>query len=205
MDIGEYIKEYRIKNHLTQKQFGNKIGVNKQTISKWENGIQSPSTKKLYEIFDIIDISPCEFIEEKQFIYKKKMRYDVGLYSLFLSVHDFFSFLSFIDAFKSAFKLLTPQSNFLGCLLLNKDILSDKDSYRSAIPIEMICVFEDSIIIEIPDYSFQLNYDHVSTVKRIISFNNEAYLFHIYLNNKKNDLIQLILSFGIANTNITDE
>lgn len=43
--------------------------------------------------------------EDDTFIYKNKMRYNVGLNSIFSSVHDFFSLLSFIDAFELVHKL----------------------------------------------------------------------------------------------------
>lgn len=38
MNIGQLISEYREKNNLTQSKFGKLVGVNKQTVSKWESG-----------------------------------------------------------------------------------------------------------------------------------------------------------------------
>lgn len=37
--IGNFIKEIRTKNNLTQKQFADKYNVTYQAVSKWENGI----------------------------------------------------------------------------------------------------------------------------------------------------------------------
>ena len=37
--IGSKIKEYRIKNNMTQEQVAGKLGVSYQAVSKWENGV----------------------------------------------------------------------------------------------------------------------------------------------------------------------
>lgn len=39
MDIGSKIKNARIKAKLTQEQAAEALGVSRQTISNWENGV----------------------------------------------------------------------------------------------------------------------------------------------------------------------
>lgn len=39
MDIGQKIKLLRLKENMTLEELGNKIGVGKSTVRKWENGI----------------------------------------------------------------------------------------------------------------------------------------------------------------------
>lgn len=102
MDIGPLIKAYRTKNNLTQAAFGKIVGVNKQTISKWENGVQ-PSTKKLFEITQAINIPISSILkddiqdeEDSPFIYAHKAKYDVGLNSVFRYVHDFMSLCNLV-------------------------------------------------------------------------------------------------------------
>ena len=48
--IGKFIKEQRLKNHLTQKDLANKYGVTYQAVSKWERGINMPDISLLREM-----------------------------------------------------------------------------------------------------------------------------------------------------------
>lgn len=56
MNIGEKIKTLRTKNGLSMDKLAEKIGVTKQAIFKYEQGILIPTlavTKVLSEIFEI--------------------------------------------------------------------------------------------------------------------------------------------------------
>lgn len=56
MEIGNKISELRKKNGLSQEELAEKVGVARQTISKWELGETSPDisqSKKLSKIFNI--------------------------------------------------------------------------------------------------------------------------------------------------------
>ena len=50
MEIGNKISELRKKNNLSQEALAEKIGVTRQTISKWELGETSPDIKQAKEI-----------------------------------------------------------------------------------------------------------------------------------------------------------
>jgi putative transcriptional regulator len=39
-----WIKEFRMKNNLTQEQLAQKVGVSWVTISRWERGLVKPSS-----------------------------------------------------------------------------------------------------------------------------------------------------------------
>ena len=56
MEIGNRILELRKKRNITQEQLAEKVGVSRQTISKWELGETAPDlvqAKKLSKIFNI--------------------------------------------------------------------------------------------------------------------------------------------------------
>lgn len=56
MDIGNRIQELRKQNNFSQEQLAEKIGVARQTISKWELGETYPDleqSKKLSQIFNV--------------------------------------------------------------------------------------------------------------------------------------------------------
>ena len=42
MDLGKKVASLRKKNNLTQESLAEKIGVTRQTISKWESNQSSP-------------------------------------------------------------------------------------------------------------------------------------------------------------------
>ena len=74
--VGNFIRELRKKNNLTQKLFGEKYGVTYQAVSKWERGINMPDISLLQQIskdfaVSIDDILDGE-VKEKNKKEKKK-------------------------------------------------------------------------------------------------------------------------------------
>ena len=55
--VGNFIKELRKKNNLTQKDLANKYGVTYQAVSKWERGINIPDIILLREMSKDFNIS----------------------------------------------------------------------------------------------------------------------------------------------------
>lgn len=57
MNAGDRIKELRTLNNLTQEELGEKVGVKKAAVQKWESGItknlKRSTIQKLSEIFDV--------------------------------------------------------------------------------------------------------------------------------------------------------
>lgn len=57
LDTGERIYSLRIKNNMSQGNLADKLGVSRQTVSKWENGICMPDTEKLIQLSEIFNVS----------------------------------------------------------------------------------------------------------------------------------------------------
>lgn len=57
MKMGDIIKQERLKNNLTMEELGEKLGVGKSAINKWEKGlvenIKRPTILKMAEIFGV--------------------------------------------------------------------------------------------------------------------------------------------------------
>lgn len=64
-NIGKIIKEIRIKNNLSQKEFADIFGVTYQAVSKWENNKNIPDLTILNEICNKFDISIDEVLNNK--------------------------------------------------------------------------------------------------------------------------------------------
>ncbi len=56
MEIGNKILELRKKNNLSQEALAEKIGVTRQTISKWELGETSPDIKQAKELSKVFNV-----------------------------------------------------------------------------------------------------------------------------------------------------
>lgn len=74
--VGKFIKEIRVKNNLTQKEFADKFGVTYQAVSKWENGKNLPDINILKEMCNLYNVSLDEILnsteEEKKNIRDNK-------------------------------------------------------------------------------------------------------------------------------------
>lgn len=199
MEIGRLIKVYRMKNKITQTAFGRIIGVNKQTVSKWENGTTKPSAAKLFEVAAAIGMSANSMLgnennKEAPFVYERKHKYDVGLNAMYQCVRDFNSFCAFIDVMEAAHILLEPNSSIMGYLLIDKTY--EDNPLEDAIPIYYIYWNSEDIIIDIPTYTLRLTEENTLYVEHVDSFNNEVYAFNVYIKTKENAFIQLILGFN---------
>ena len=63
MEIGKKIMDLRKKNGLSQEELAEKVGVARQTISKWELGETSPDLKQSKELSKIFHVSLDELTD----------------------------------------------------------------------------------------------------------------------------------------------
>ncbi|MDU1411544.1 MAG: helix-turn-helix transcriptional regulator [Clostridium sp.] len=57
MNLGEKLQLLRNNNRLSQEELGEKLGVSRQAISKWESGQSTPDLKKLIAISELYNIT----------------------------------------------------------------------------------------------------------------------------------------------------
>ncbi len=53
-NIGKRIRELRLKNHLTQEKLASYLNVSFQTVSKWENGINTPDLSCIVPLANLL-------------------------------------------------------------------------------------------------------------------------------------------------------
>lgn len=63
--IGKIIKDIRIKNKLSQKEFAQKYGVTYQAVSKWENGKNIPDISILKQICNDYNINLDDLLDAR--------------------------------------------------------------------------------------------------------------------------------------------
>ena len=56
------LKALRINNNLTQEEVGKKLGVTKDTISRWENAKSFPNVKQIKEIEKLYNVTYDDII-----------------------------------------------------------------------------------------------------------------------------------------------
>ena len=64
MTFGERLKEARIRSRFTQEQLGERVGVEKMSISKYESEKMFPSSQTLIALSQALNVSPDYFFRE---------------------------------------------------------------------------------------------------------------------------------------------
>ncbi len=74
MSIGQRIARERRNLNLTQEQLSEKLGVSRQTVSKWEQDIILVGTNKLIELCDILGVSIDYLLKGEEKNYKVEVK-----------------------------------------------------------------------------------------------------------------------------------
>lgn len=61
--LGELLKENRLRCKMTQEFVSETIGVSRQAVSKWENGMTDPSTSNLLALAQLYGIAADELLK----------------------------------------------------------------------------------------------------------------------------------------------
>ena len=62
--LGEVLKNHRTKNKMTQEFVTEAVGVSRQSVSKWEQGISDPSTSNLFALAKLFGVSVEDLLKE---------------------------------------------------------------------------------------------------------------------------------------------
>ena len=61
-DFGNFLRELRMRQNLSQFQLGSLVGVTEKAVSKWENGTSKPRTAILYKLSEIMGVTADELL-----------------------------------------------------------------------------------------------------------------------------------------------
>lgn len=67
MNTGQRIKQLRLEKNMTLEELGNKVGVGKSTVRKWENGIIANMRRdKIAKLASALECSPAYLMDWKE-------------------------------------------------------------------------------------------------------------------------------------------
>ncbi len=62
MPPGERIRELRIRAGITQKDLADRMGLPRQQVNVWENGVRTPKIENLKRVADALGINGEEYL-----------------------------------------------------------------------------------------------------------------------------------------------
>jgi len=64
MAFSQKLQEYRKAEKLSQEELAHRLGVSRQSVSKWEQGLSFPETEKLIELSSLMQVSIDSLLKE---------------------------------------------------------------------------------------------------------------------------------------------
>jgi lactoylglutathione lyase len=101
ISIGVKIQEYRIKNGLSQELLADKLGVTRQSVSKWEVGQTLPEVDKIIAMSKLFSVSTDKLLAINENLFSKPNNNQLHLGSVYLIVKNFKKSIDFYEKFLS--------------------------------------------------------------------------------------------------------
>ena len=85
MDFGDKLKQYRLKEGLSQEQLAEKIGVSRQAITKWETKRGLPDVENMIILAEIFKLTLDELVleevkkQEEPTVFESETVYDIDI------------------------------------------------------------------------------------------------------------------------------
>ena len=83
--VGNFLKELRKEQNITQEQFAEKMNVSRRTVSRWETGSNMPDLDVIIEIADYYDVDLRDLLDGE----RKEDQMDKELKETVLKVADY--------------------------------------------------------------------------------------------------------------------
>lgn len=189
--FGKKIKQLRIKNNLTQKEFANKLGVTYQAVSKWETGKNMPDILLLQEISKLLNINIDELLTGNTELKNDRKKLSLIIILIILLLITIFTIILKFNP-KSSFEFKTITSNceeftLTGSAAYNQD--------KTSIYISNIdyCGKENNVIYE--SFKCSLYEDYNDTKTKIGSCGNTNKKMHL---NEFLDSVQINVNNYVA-------
>ena len=113
MKFGDKLIKLRKKNGYSQEELAEKLGVSRQSVSKWESNNTYPETDKIIQIANLFDCSMDDLINDKITDVDSSLRKNKNVYNIWDSLLEFitktinmFSNMTFKEGFKCIIEMI---------------------------------------------------------------------------------------------------
>lgn len=89
MKFGDKLLELRKKKGYSQEELAEKLGVSRQSVSKWESNNTYPETDKIIQIANLFDCSMDDLINDKVTDVEGSLRKNKNIYNIWDSLLEF--------------------------------------------------------------------------------------------------------------------
>lgn len=99
MNLADNLKKIRKEHHLSQEQLAEKLGVSRQSVSKWESNLAYPEMDKVLQLCKLFDLNMDELLNQdiKEVSDNKQAKININRY-----IDDFLEYVTkTIDMFTS--------------------------------------------------------------------------------------------------------
>ena len=107
------LQELRKMNGYSQEVLAEKLGVSRQSISKWERGVSYPDITLIPDICKYLDVNEHELIESSKDENYHKMKKEAKIYSNIKNAIFYVSSISYLIAILVCFIVLWHDCQFL--------------------------------------------------------------------------------------------
>lgn len=175
--IGNFIKELRKQNNLTQKELADKYGVTYQAVSKWENGKNIPDISIIKQMSKDFNINIDNILEGNNKSNKQLNKYLIIIFIVIILIGIYILFIH-KDGFE--FKTLGTTCNdftVTGSIAYNKD--------KSSIYISNVnyCGEENNIQYDRIDCILYENKGNITKEISKYNYNDNKITLNEFLNN----------------------
>ena len=87
-NFNEILKELRVKNNISQKELARKLNISLSTYSKYEQGLNNPTSENLFKISNFFNLSVGSFLKENIEHEKARIDFDNYLKKNFLNTFE---------------------------------------------------------------------------------------------------------------------
>jgi len=107
MDIGQKIQSLRIKKGLSQEALADRLGVTRQSVSKWELGQALPDIEKVVQLSRLFGVYTDFILLDESIVHAKQSR-QILHFGMYLIVKDFDKSIAFYE------NLLCTRASIIG-------------------------------------------------------------------------------------------
>lgn len=125
MTMGEYIKKLREEKGWSQDELGQKVGVNRAAVQKWEKGtVENIKRSTIKKLSQVLGVSPCDLMQWDEEVNLQKVQHEIDACELFEKCYG-------KEAFKAVSMFLKLDAVDQGKVVERIEVLLEAEKYSA--------------------------------------------------------------------------